>query len=88
VSGGWDPCYSAATPTEAHVVKGFLEHRGVPCVLESEGPTFYPSAAFGMRVRVLVPQDWLPVARQLVDRRRRARPLRVVALAPRRRRVR
>ena len=88
MSGAWDPCYSAATPSEAHVVKGFLEQRGVPCVLRSEGPTFYPSAAFGMRVQVLVPQDWLPVARQMVERRRRARPRRVVALPLGRRKAR
>jgi hypothetical protein len=59
-------------------VKGFLEQRGVPCVLKQEGPTMYPLAAFGTRVHVLVPEDWLPVARKLVDRRRRTRPARVV----------
>lgn len=80
----WQPCYSAASPPDAHVVKGFLEERGVPCLLRSEGPTMYPSAAFGMRVHVLVPEDWLPVARKLVDRRRRAKPLRVVPFRPRR----
>ena len=69
----WGTCYSAPTSSEAHVVKGFLEERGVPCVLESEGPTMYPSAAFGARVHVLVPEDWLPVARKLVDRRRELR---------------
>jgi hypothetical protein len=80
----WLACYSA-TPPEAHVVKGFLEQHGVPCVLEHDGPTMYPSAAFGMRVHVLVPEDWLPVARKMVDRRRRAKPARVVPLRPRRR---
>jgi hypothetical protein len=69
----WTACYSAATPPEAHVVKGFLEQRGVPCVLESQGPTLYPSAAFGMRVRVLVPAEWLPVAEKLIARGRRPR---------------
>lgn len=64
----WRTCYSAPTSPEAHLVKGFLEQRGVPCVLQSEGPTPYPSLAFGMRVRVLVPEDWLAVARKLVDR--------------------
>jgi hypothetical protein len=82
----WGPCYSAATASEAHVVKGFLELRGVPCLLESDGPTFYPSAAMGLEVRVLVPHDWLPVARKLVAGRseaRRPRRGRVVQL-PRR----
>jgi hypothetical protein len=45
----------------------------------------YPSAAFGLRVHVLVPEDWLTVARRMVERRRRARPKRVVPLRPRRR---
>jgi hypothetical protein len=82
----WDACYEAATPPEAHVVKGFLEHRGVPCLLRGEG-TVYPSAAFGLRVHVLVPSHWLPVARQLVasraGRRRRGGRARVVTLAGR-----
>ena len=82
----WHACYSANAP-DAHVVKGFLEQRGVPCLLRQEGPTMYPSAAFGMRVHVLVPEDWLQVARKMVDRRRRAKPARVVPLRPRRRRA-
>jgi hypothetical protein len=80
----WQLCYSA-TPPEAHLVKGFLEQRGVPCLLRSDGPSMYPSVAFAMRTHVLVPDDWLPVARKMVDRRRRARPARVVRLRPRRR---
>jgi hypothetical protein len=86
VSRAWDACYSASTPPEAHLVKGFLEQRGVPCVLSSAGPTVYPSAAFGLRVDVLVPSDWLPVARKLVARRaarRRASRGAVVPLRPR-----
>ena len=81
----WRACYSAQTPPEAHLVKGFLEQRGVPCLLRSGGLTMYPSAAFGMRVEVLVPGEWLPVARKLIARRRGARPARVVALRPGRR---
>ena len=75
----WLACYSASSP-DAHVVKGFLEQRGVPCVLKHEGPTMYPVAGLGSRVHVLVPEDWLPIARQMVDRRRRAKPARVVPL--------
>jgi Putative prokaryotic signal transducing protein len=80
----WHICYSAPTSPEAHFVKGFLELRGVPVVLENDGPTVVPSAAFGRRVRVLVPEDWLPVARKMVDRRRRAGTRRVLPLRPRR----
>src|SRR2546422_11686211 len=81
----WRACYSAPTPPEAHVVKGFLEGRGVPCLLRAEGSSVYPSTAFGSRVHVLVPEDWLPVATQMVERRCRVRRARVVPLRPRRR---
>ena len=80
----WHACYSAATPPEAHLVKGFLEQRGVPCLLRSEGPSMYPAAGLGLRVQVLVPEDWVAVAQKMVDRRRRAGARRVVAF-PRRR---
>ena len=82
----WGSCYWAATPTEAHVVKGFLELRGVPCVLQSDGLSLYPSAVMGRRVNVLVPEDWLPVARKLVAGRSvapRTRRGRVVRLTRR-----
>jgi putative signal transducing protein len=81
----WHACYSAPSP-QAHVVKGFLEQRGVPVLLRAEGPSMYPSAAFGARVHVLVPEDWLPVARKLVDRRRQLRA--APRVVPLRRRVR
>lgn len=83
----WQTCYSAMTSPEAHVVKGFLEQRGVPCLLSDEGPTMYPSAAFGMRVDVLVPADWFKVAQKLVERRERKREARVISLPLRRRRA-
>ena len=82
----WGSCYSAASASEAHVVKGFLELRGVPCVLEGDGLSFYPSAVMGRRVTVLVPEDWLPVARKLVAGRavaRRPRRGRIVRLPQR-----
>jgi hypothetical protein len=83
----WRLCYSAATPPEAHLVKGFLEQRGVPCLLQTDGPTVYPATALGMSVQVLVPNDWLPVALKLVKRGgaepRPERPAAVVALRPR-----
>src|SRR2546427_9956850 len=72
----WLACYSAPTPPEAHVVKGFLEGRGVPCLLRAEGSSVYPSTAFGSRVHVLVPEDWLPVAKKMVERQRRGEPAR------------
>jgi hypothetical protein len=83
----WRACYSAATPPEAHLVKGFLEQRGVPCLLRHEGPTVYPAPALGLGVHVLVPSDWLPVALKLVERpappRREPGPAVVLPLRPR-----
>jgi Putative prokaryotic signal transducing protein len=80
----WLACWSAPA-LEAHLVKGFLEHRGVPCLLKSEGPSIYPVPAFG--VRVLVPEDWLPVAQKLLARRRRPRRNEVVPLRRRKERA-
>ena len=77
----WSGCWSGPAP-EAYLVKGFLEQRGVPCVLRTEGPSIYPVPAFGLRV--LVPEDWLPIARKFLEGRRR-RAARVLPLEPRRR---
>jgi len=84
---GVDTCFSNPGTSEMHFVAALdavPELRGVPCLLRSEGPTFYPATALGT-VAVLVPQDWLAVARQLVARRAARRAPRVV---PFRRRVR
>ena len=80
----WVRCYTAATETEAHMVRGFLEGRGVPCVLRSMGSSMYPVPAFG--AEVLVPPDWQRVAEQYLRPRRRP-TRRVVALASRRMRA-
>jgi hypothetical protein len=77
----WRTCYSAPTPPEAHLVKGFLEQRGVPCLLHAYGATVYPAVAFGTRTHVLVPEDWLAVAQKLVERdARRPRRGRVIPI--------
>jgi hypothetical protein len=60
----WTTCLSALAP-EAHLAKGYLEHRGVPCLLVADGAGVYPVPTFGMRV--LVPEDWFPVARKMLD---------------------
>src|SRR6185295_16837718 len=46
----WRPCYSAPTAPEAHLVKGFLEDRGVPCLLSADGASMYPLPTFGTGV--------------------------------------
>ena len=76
----WAACWSGPTP-EAHLVKGFLEQRGVPCLLRNDGPSVYPVPAFGLRV--LVPDDWFPSARKFLEGRRH-RAARVLPLARRR----
>jgi hypothetical protein len=77
-------CYQAPNEPEAHMVKGFLEERGVPCVLRATGPSVYPVAIFG--TEVLVPADWERVALQFLRRRRR--PSRGVLRLPRKKKVR
>ena len=79
----WTRCYEAATEPEAHVVRGFLERRGVPCLLRPLGPTIY-SRAFG--TEVLVPPEWGAVAARWLAGRRRP-PRGVVPLAAKRMRA-
>ena len=77
----WVRCYEAATEPEAHMVRGFLEGRGVPCLLRPMGSSMYPMAPFG--THVLVPSDWQRVAAQWLRARRR--PSRRVVRLPQRR---
>ncbi len=67
---GWQACYSTPIEVQAYLVKGYLEHYGVPCVIES--------LRFGMKpltfdalgeVRILVRDDWLEIARGLLRAR-------------------
>ena len=77
----WVACYHAATDAEAHMARGFLEERGVPCMLRPMGSSMYPVLSFG--TAVLVPSDWQRVATQWLRRRRR--PSRRVLRMPGRR---
>lgn len=63
----WEPCYSTPIEVQAHLVKGFLEHYGVPCVLDS-GRFGMKPLTFGAlgEVRVLVREDWVHIARGLL----------------------
>jgi hypothetical protein len=75
----WESCYATPVEAEAHVVKGFLEHYGVPCLLESHRFGVQPLTFCALgQVKVLVPEDWLRVARGLINGRgeRRGRPKR------------
>jgi hypothetical protein len=80
----WVRCYDAATEPEAHMVRGFLEQRGVPCLLRPMGSSMYPMAGFS--TQVLVPSDWQRVAVGFLRTRRRP-SRRVLRLPARRRRA-
>ena len=80
----WVRCYDAATEPEAHMVRGFLEERGVPCLLRPMGSSMYPTLGFG--TQVLVPSDWHRVAAHWLRARRRP-SRRVVRLPLRRKRA-
>ena len=66
----WESCFATPVEVEAHVVKGFLEHYGVPCVLENHRFGVQPLTFCALgQVNVLVPQDWLRIARGLIKGR-------------------
>ena len=66
----WESCFATPVEVEAHVVKGFLEQYGVPCIVENHRFGVQPLTFCALgQVKVLVPQDWLRVARGLIDGR-------------------
>jgi Putative prokaryotic signal transducing protein len=68
----WEICYSTGTEIQAHLVKGYLEQYGVPCLVEISrfGMTpFFFGACGG--ARVLVRDDWAHIARGLLRGRER-----------------
>lgn len=78
---GWQPCYSTPMEVQAHLVKGYLEQFGVPCLLESSRFGMKP-LTFGAlgEVRILVRDEFIDIARGLLrgrdqPRRRRFRVL-------------
>jgi len=73
----WHSCYSTPLEVQAHIVKGYLENYGVPCLLESDRFSMKP-LTFGAlgEVRILVRDDWADVARGLLRGREDRRPTR------------
>ena len=66
----WESCFATPLEAEAHVVKGFLEQYGVPCILENHRFGVQPLTFCALgQVKVLVPEDWLRVARGLISGR-------------------
>jgi hypothetical protein len=70
----WEACYATPLEAEAHLVKGFLEQYGVPCLLANDrfGAQPLTFCALG-QIRVLVPGDWMLVARGLIRGRENGR---------------
>jgi len=66
----WASCYATPLEAEAHVVKGFLEQYGVPCVLANHRFGVQPLTFCALgEVKILVPEDWILVARGLINGR-------------------
>lgn len=66
----WEHCYSSANEFQAHLVKGYLEQFGVPCLIEGGRLTIKP---LGLgEVRLLVHADWLHIAQGLIRGRETA----------------
>jgi hypothetical protein len=63
----WEVCYSTGTEIQAHLVKGYLEQYGVPCLVETSGFAMTPFS-FGAcgGARVLVRDDFAHIARGLL----------------------
>jgi hypothetical protein len=70
----WRACYSSPTEVDAHLVKGYLEQFGVPCILDSRRFGMKP-VSFGALgdVRILVHADWIHIALGLLRGREGAR---------------
>jgi len=66
----WKVCHATAFEPEAHLVKGFLEHQGIPCLLESRRFEMDPIRTGSLgTIRILVPEEWVPVAEKLISHR-------------------
>jgi hypothetical protein len=90
----WKVCHATVFEPEAYLVKGFLEHQGIPCLLENGRFGMDPVRIGSLgTIKILVPEEWVPVASKLISHRTRrgtARPARrlaqVIAVDFRRRR--
>jgi hypothetical protein len=91
----WKVCHATVFEPEAYLVKGFLEHQGIPCLLENGRFGMDPVRIGSLgTIRILVPEEWVPVASKLISRRtrppggptRQPQPAQVIAVDFRRRR--
>lgn len=71
----WKVCHATVFEPEAYLVKGFLEHQGIPCLLENGRFGMDPVRIGSLgTIRILVPEEWVPVAAKLISRRTTLRP--------------
>ena len=86
----WKVCHATAFEPEAHLVKGFLEHQGIPCLLENQRFEMDPVRTGSLgTIRILVPVEWVTVAAKLISHRTprpRRRGAKVIAVDFQRRR--
>jgi len=63
----WEVCFTSPLDFEAHIVRGYLEHHGVPCHVQSSRFGLEP-LTFGAlgQVEVLVPSTWAHIARGMI----------------------
>ncbi len=63
----WEVCFTSPLNFEAHIVRGYLEHYGVPCHVQSSRFGLEP-LIFGAlgQVEVLVPSIWADIARGMI----------------------
>ena len=79
----WRVCHATAFEPEAYLVKGFLEHRGIPCLLENGRFGMDPVRIGSLgTIRILVPEEWVPVAAKLISGRTRRDPAERVGRPP------
>ncbi len=68
----WKVCHATVFEPEAYLVKGFLEHQGIPCLLENGRFGMDPVRIGSLgTIRILVPEEWVPVASKLISHRTR-----------------
>ncbi len=70
----WAICHSTGFEPEAYLIKGFLENRGIPCLLESSRHPVNFSTFGGISlIHILVPHEWIAVAYKLINKRSAAK---------------
>jgi len=71
----WKVCHATVFEPEAYLVKGFLEHQGIPCLLENQRFEMDPVRTGSLgTIRIFVTEEWVPFAAKLISHRTQTRP--------------